>query len=135
MKTQTSPICDHIGIFTTNYKRLVDFYVGKLGFRKEKQDVLPRTIVQPIFGLAGDCDVVRLESGGFKIEIFQPRPARLKKRTGIFGCDHWGFCVGDRKRFCQRLKRKKVKVIEVKRNSHIVYFAQDPDGNRIEIRD
>ncbi|MBN3039463.1 MAG: VOC family protein [Candidatus Omnitrophica bacterium] len=127
--------CDHIGILTNNVKRLERFYVDKLGFKKEKQEVLPRAISKAVFGIDCDCDFIRLEYASVKIELFRPKKSRLKRNQGHAGNHHWGFAVLDREAFCRKLKAKKTKLIEVKRNSHVVYFAQDPDGNRIEIRD
>lgn len=128
-------MCDHIGIFTNNYDRLVNFYIGKLGFRKEKEGVLPKSIIEPIWGLASDCKFIRLVSGDVKIEIFDPITIDLREKIGdIIGYNHWGYEVEDREEFCRKLKRKKVNLIEVKRDNHMIYFVKDPDGNTIEIR-
>jgi catechol 2,3-dioxygenase-like lactoylglutathione lyase family enzyme len=139
--------CDHIGILTNNANRLADFYIHKLGFKKEKQEILPASLMKPIFGISTDCQFIRLESArinsarsslgskGVKIEIFQPHSLCLNGKLRVRGYNHWGFCVSDKKKFCQELKRKKVSIIEVKRNGRMVFFIKDPDGNRIEIRD
>jgi len=126
--------CDHIGLFTNNYKGLLSFY-KKLGFREEKKEILPKSIVKKIFNIQSECIFGRLVSGNVKIELFQLLSAKSKrKQSGYIGYDHWGYCVGDVEKFCRSLKRKKIKIIEVKRNSHRVYFIKDPDGNLIEIR-
>ncbi|MGD2279185.1 MAG: VOC family protein [Candidatus Omnitrophota bacterium] len=137
--------CDHIGIFTTDAKRLVSFYKNKLGFKEErKRTVLPRSLMKIIFGVSSECEFIRLvpapvkkgEKPGLMIEIFEPALKRLKKNSGsAAGLNHWGYSVGDRERYCRKLKKKKVKIIEVKRGDHRTYFIKDPDGNRIEIRD
>jgi catechol 2,3-dioxygenase-like lactoylglutathione lyase family enzyme len=139
--------CDHIGILTNNASKLADFYIHKLGFKKEKQEILPASLAKPIFGISSDCQFIRLASAkidsarsslrskGIKIEIFQPRSLCFSDKLMVRGYNHWGFCVNDKKKFCQELKRKKVRIIEAKRNGHSVYFIKDPDGNRIEIRD
>lgn len=128
--------CDHIGIFTNNSRKLLNFYIKKLGFKKEKESILPKSIVQPIFGISCDCKLIKLAFGNMMIEIFEPTSARMRKRIkNSIGYNHWGYCVDNRKKFLQKLKQKKVKVIEVKRNDHIVYFITDPDENRIEIRE
>ena len=128
--------CDHIGIFTNNSKRLLSFYIKKLGFRKQKETILPKSIVKSIFGISSDCRFIRLISDNVMIEMFEPLSIRGHRRiNNITGYNHWGYCVGDRKKFVQVLKRQKVKIIKVKRNNHLVYFIKDPDGNRIEIRE
>ena len=128
--------CDHIGIFTNNSKRLVNFYVNKLGFKKGMVNKLPKSIMKPLFGISCDCKFIKLYSEGVMIEIFEPMLVRGRKRiNNTIGYNHWGYCVGDRKKFVKKLRRKKVNIIEIKRNDHIIYFITDPDGNRIEIRE
>lgn len=128
--------CDHIGIFTNNSRKLLNFYIKKLGFRKEKESILPKSIVKSIFDVSYACKFIRLVSGDMMIEIFEPTSPRMRKRIkNSIGYNHWGYCVDNRKKFVQKLKQKKVNVIEVKRNDHIVYFITDPDENRIEIRE
>ena len=128
--------CDHIGIFTNDSRKLLNFYIKKLGFRKEKESILPKSIVKSIFGISCDCKLIKLASGNMMIEIFEPVSFRMRKRIkSSIGYNHWGYCVANRKKFIQKLKQKKVNVIEVKRNDHIVYFITDPDENRIEIRE
>jgi catechol 2,3-dioxygenase-like lactoylglutathione lyase family enzyme len=137
--------CDHVGLFSNDAARLARFYCGHLGFSIEKEDILPTSIMKPIFGLADSCRLVKLTAGGtgrrdssppLKIEIFQPLRTRLsRRRNGIVGFNHGSFSVGDRIKFVQGLRSGDVPIIEVRRNGHRVFFIRDPDGNRIEIRD
>jgi catechol 2,3-dioxygenase-like lactoylglutathione lyase family enzyme len=136
MKDKILKTCDHIGIFTTHYKRMVDFYMNKLGFNKEKEELLSKTIMKSIFGISSDCKFVRMAAGDIKIEIFSPINKTFRRKfdhTG--GYNHWALCVGKREKFLQILKREKVKILEVKRNDHSVYFIHDPDGSKIEIKE
>ncbi len=127
--------CDHIGIYTNHAERLVDFYTSKLAFKKVKEENLDRTIFKQIFGVAADCRFIKLRSDSIMLEIFEPITGRARRslRNSI-GINHWGYCVDDREKFVQKLRRQKVPVIEIERNGHRVYFVADPDGNRIEIR-
>jgi catechol 2,3-dioxygenase-like lactoylglutathione lyase family enzyme len=135
MKDKIFKKCDHIGIFTTHYKRMVDFYMNKLGFNKEKEELLSKTIMKSIFGIFSDCKFVRMASGDIKIEIFSPiNKTSRRKLDHTGGYNHWALCVGKREKFLRILKRKKVKILEVKRNDHSVYFIHDPDRNKIEIK-
>ena len=138
------PTCDHIGIFTSNAKRLVSFYKKKLDFKEQrKKEVLPKSLIKLIFGISSECNFIKLVPSSVKkekrpgviVEIFEPTSKRFKKKTSdITGLNHWGYRVGDREKYCRKLKKKKIKVIEVKRGDHRAYFIKDPDGNRIEIR-
>lgn len=127
--------CDHIGLLTNNLKRLERFYIQRLGFRKEREEILPESIAQPIFKVPPAIRFVRLFFGDTKLELFEPLNKNLKK-VGATHCGyhHWGFCVEDRVAFLKKLRMKGIEVIEVKRDTQSVYFIEDPDGNRIEIR-
>ena len=139
LKTWSSQIpvhCDHIGIFTKNAKRLENFYTGILEFKKEKEEVLPKSLMQKVLGVPSDSKLLRLASGNMKLELFQPNMIhRGKKIDNSVGYNHWGYHVGDRERFVRKLARRGVNVLEAQRGDHKVYFLMDPDGNRIEIRD
>jgi len=131
-----SPKCDHIGILTNNSKRLIDFYTKKMGFAKNKENRLPKSIIKTIFDIPYDCKFIKLVSGDMMIEIFEPLSAHVHERmNNIVGMNHWGYCVEDREKFVQELNRREVDITRIKRNEHIIYFVTDPDGNRIEIRD
>ena len=135
-KKEDRVACDHLGIFTQDPERLIRFYTQKMGFDREKDSLIPRSVIEPIFGIADDCRLIRLALKNLKLELFSPLKASLKKpcnRTA--GYNHFGLSTGSRDDFCRKLRRKKVKIIAVKRNSHKVYFVKDPDGNLIEIRD
>ncbi len=136
MSEEIPRACDHVGLFTNDSDRLVNFYVEKLGFKKEKDTTLPESLTEPIFGVASDCRFVRLAAGNVMIEIFQPTSIKATTRlSSSTGLNHWGYCVGNRETFVEVLKEKSVAIIEVRRNAHRIYFIEDPDGNRIEIRD
>jgi catechol 2,3-dioxygenase-like lactoylglutathione lyase family enzyme len=131
----SSNYCDHIGIYTNHARKLEKFYTQKLGFKKEKEEILGQSIVELIFGLRAQLKFIRLTSGSMMIELFEPQSVRIKKKmSSITGYHHWGYCVPDRIKFVKKLKRQGVHVIEVKRNKHTVYFITDPDENLIEIR-
>ena len=136
MKQRIPNTFDHIGIFTYQYKKLVDFYIRKLGFEKEKEELLSKSIMKPVFGITSDCKFARVTLGDIKIEIFSPiKATSRKKHNYTIGYNHWALCIADREKFFQKLKRRKVEILEVKRNNHSVYFIHDPDGNKIEIKD
>ena len=128
--------CDHIGLFSDNPKKLINFYVKKLGFEKEKEDLISKDTIYSIFGISLECRLIRLSAPGIKIEIFssKDKPKR-KKFKRIKGINHWGLSTGDRQIFLKKLIKRKVKIVTIKRNSHKVYFIRDPERNLIEIRD
>lgn len=136
MKNKLIRSCDHIGIFTNHYKGLVNFYTLKLGFVKEKEERLTKSIMQSVFGVASEGKFTRLVSGDMRMEIFSLVGVHLRKKDNrSIGYNHWSACVTDKKKFLDGLKRKGVKIISIKRNDHFVFFVKDPDGNRIEVKE
>lgn len=127
--------CEHIGLFTQNMSISKTFYTNILGFEVKSYGILPRSVVEPIFGLADDCRFMKLEKDGFMIEIFQPLSTVPQERTiGSIGINHWGYRVDDRAAFVARMRRNGQRIVEIDRNGRSVHFLIDPDGNRIEIR-
>ncbi|MCK4941903.1 VOC family protein [candidate division WOR-3 bacterium] len=128
--------CDHIGFFTKNAEKLVEFYTGVLEFVVTQESVLTGSIVNAIFGLESDCRFIKLVKGDFMVELFEPLSPDIRERISkVAGLNHWGYCVDNREDFVKRLRTKNVPVIKIERNGRSVYFMTDPDENRIEIRD
>lgn len=128
---------NHIGIFTGHHKRLLDFYLPVLGFKKEYQTILPKEVMYPIFGIPYECHMVKIIGGGIALEIFWLDDYKLKSEgRWMSGYNHFGLEVKDRDRFIKRLKtRFKAKIIKVDRGGRFVYFIRDPDGNLIEVKE
>ena len=136
MKEKFLKTCDHIGIITNNYRRLVNFYTKKLEFTVEKEEKLSKSVMRTVFGLASEGGFTRLVSGNARIEIFHITSGHLKQRTNTtIGYNHWALRVEDKDKFIRKIMKKGVKIIHIKRTDHSVYFIKDPDGNRIEIKD
>ena len=126
---------DHIGLWTDNTSRLINFYEKKLGFRVMSSQRLSSDIVKKIFGFNTTCCFYRLKSDGLFLEIFEPhKKSSIDKPKFIKGIHHFGLVVENRENFIKKASKQKIKIVRVKRNGHFVYFIRDPDGNMIEIR-
>jgi catechol 2,3-dioxygenase-like lactoylglutathione lyase family enzyme len=135
MNTKLIRSCDHIGIFTNHFQRLVNFYTEKIGFTKGKDNRLSKSLMLSVFGVASEGKFCHLVSGDVRMEIFTLVGNRLLKRSNrSLGYNHWAICVSDVTKFISGLKRKGVKIISIKRDDHFVCFIEDPDGNRIEVK-
>ena len=128
--------CDHIGIFTQNMEAMKKFYMDALGFSLGNETILPKSVMDKIFGFGHDCRFAKLHRDGFMVELFAPASTGLNTRiTGTTGLNHWGYCVADRSSFVDGLRQQGHTIVEIYRNGRSTYFVVDPDGNRIEIRD
>ena len=128
---------DHVGIFTNHPRRMLDFYQNKLFLKKKYQIVLAAEICKNVFGIHEECYMAPFSCDDSCVEIFWPVKHKSKKvGTRNCGINHFGVVVANRKSFCEKLEDKfKVKVINVSRGDHRLYFIKDPDGNIIEVRD
>lgn len=126
----------HVGIFTNDPDRLINFYTKKLGFKLVSHSPIEKNIIKKIFKFNRDCLLSKLILGEAALEIFSSCAKIFKKnKEGQTGYNHWSFIVKDKTKFCKKLAQKKVKIITVARNGYFTYFVRDPDGNRIEIQD
>lgn len=124
----------HIGIFTSHPKRLINFYRNALGFKQEKVNQLPGTLIKQIFGIACACRMNVLSQGSIKIEIFSSKDQKFKKDNRLTqGLNHWGYFVKNKVDFARKLVKSGQRVKKIKRGEHFVYFTYDPDNNPIEI--
>jgi catechol 2,3-dioxygenase-like lactoylglutathione lyase family enzyme len=127
---------NHIAIFTNKPKRLADFYVKIFGFKKDKEFIAQKDIISQIFGFKKDCHLIKLSRDTIHLEIISLCEGKFKPMDDFrTGYNHWAWGIENKERFCEQLKKRKVKVIEVARDERILYFAKDPDGNIIEIQD
>ena len=126
----------HIALHTNNPERLTSFYTNKLGFKKEKESLAPKALMRKIFGFGSDCRLIMLSRGSTRLELISLARGRFKARSADkVGYGHWACVVKDKVRFCHAIEKKKVKVIKTTKNSRLICFIKDPDGNRIEVQD
>ena len=128
--------CDHIGFFTKNADRLIEFYTETLKFTLKQESVLSSSMTRAIFGIDSDCRFIKLIHNDFMLELFEPVSSKARQGISKVSCrTHWGYCVENREDFVQKLRNMNVPVIEIKRDGRSVYFITDPENNLIEIRD
>lgn len=147
---------NHLGLFTQQPKRILNFYLRGLGFTKEYQTLLPGNVMYPIFKINHECHMAKLIRDDIALEVFWFAPLETKEksgrrkmsltgfenyklkeaRIGTAGYNHFGVEVKDRQKFCNTLaKRFGIKVIKIRRQDHYNYFIQDPDKNLIEVKE
>ncbi len=128
------PVCDHIGLFTNDPERLLDFYTRIMEFDKISDSILDKSIMKSIFGINIKCRFIKLSKGELMLEIFTPIEQKSQVQTKI-GINHFGYKQNNKIKFVQRLKEQGQNLITIKKNNHSIYFIKDPDGNLIELRE
>jgi catechol 2,3-dioxygenase-like lactoylglutathione lyase family enzyme len=126
--------CHHIGIFTRDPERLIQYYTQGLGFDEGETRILSPELMEQIFGIKDECQLTKLTQDHAVIEIFAPLHSDLiesSKRTA--GYNHWALEVEDKEAYVQTLEERAVPVIRVDHQGRVIYFISDPEGNLIEI--
>ncbi len=126
----------HIGVFTVHPKRMLNFYLGKLGFKEKNRGILSKAQAYALFRAPYDCVMAKLTKANVCVEIFWSKGKMSNApRPSVIGYNHFGIEMGARDAFCRRIKnRKRIRIIKIKRGDHYTCFIRDPDGNLIELR-
>jgi catechol 2,3-dioxygenase-like lactoylglutathione lyase family enzyme len=126
--------CHHIGLFTKDPQRLIQYYTQKLGFVEGGARVLSPELTEQIFGIRDECRLIKLTQDQAAIEIFTPLHSDLvdsSPRTA--GYNHWALEVEDKEAYVQLLEERDVPVTKIDHQGRKLYFISDPEGNRIEL--
>ena len=129
------PACQHIALFVRNIKTMSRFYTQQLQFTLERDYVAERGQMKDIFGIDAPCRIQYLSLRGFGVELFQFRGTRLiERRARTAGLNHWTLLVEDKYLFCEKLRKKKISVIQIIKSHGHTFFIKDPEGNLIEVK-
>jgi len=126
--------CHHIGIFTENPGRLIQYYTQGLGFAEGESRILSPELTEAIFGIRAECQLTKLTQNSAVIEIFAPVNASLDVRSRkTAGYNHWALEVEDKEAYIRILEEREVSVTKIPHQGRLIYFVGDPEGNLIEI--
>jgi len=124
---------DHIELLTAAPQRVVEFYVGTLGFRERERVRIPGTPNGPL-------DLVYLELGGTTVEVmhFPDAGSRIAPRAAEqrLGWQCLALEVDDMDAALAHLKARGIEPAwgPMKRPDYARAEIRDPDGNPIELR-
>ena len=119
----------HIGVWASDPDAVRRFYEGTMGLQLEREYEVPAQLMNAIFGLNRDCNVMVFSGEEARVEVFEV------KGESLSGINHFSISVGDRVEFFQRVKGAGGECLEVMRGDHPVYFVRGPEGLLIEIKD
>ncbi len=124
----------HIGLFSREPKKLIEFYTNCLGFEQLDTKSVSKEWMVQIFGVPVECQLIKLRIDSLVIEIFASPELELVERSApSVGYNHWGLGVEDKESFVRELGRKRVPVLKLEGTGRSIYFIKDPEGNLIEI--
>lgn len=123
---------DHIELLTAAPGRIIDFYVGVLGFRERERSRIPETP-------SGPLDLVYLELGDTTVEVMCYPEAKTIPSRGAerrLGWQCLALEVDDMDDILNMLKGKGVQAAwgPLKGPDYTRSEIRDPDGNPLELR-
>ncbi len=126
--------CHHIGIFTAEPQRLIQYYTQGLGFVEGDARILSPDLTEKIFGIKDECRLTKLTQDQAVVEIFSPLHSPLDEQSQrATGYNHWALEVEDKEAYVRVLEERDVPVTKIDHQGRMIYFISDPDGNLIEI--
>jgi len=126
----------HIGITCSDIVKSEEFYCKSFGLTKTKEAKVPENFIQQVFGINSSAILVYLKAkNGQLLELFEfPEAKNLKSSMGSIS--HLALSVGNREEIAEKLRTTGVEVkIFTKDDGRKVYFAVDPDGVMVELKD
>jgi len=129
----------HLGVVPSDIERSRRFYSTVLGLKIKREFTVPKEDIRKIFGIDSPASIISYElEKGQTLELFEfpDKKGTVKNESFNIGINHFALYVGDRKTFGKKLEDRGVETVFVDRGEKgFVYFAKDPDGILIELRD
>lgn len=126
----------HLGITCKNISDSLKFYTENFDLVKIRESIVPQKETKQIFGVDSPAHIVTLKAeNNQEIELFEfPEANNNNCRMG--NISHFALFVGNRRETLNKFIAKGLKTIYIDRgDNRFVYFAVDPDGNLIELRE
>ena len=125
----------HIGIVCSDIEKSERFYIENFGLEKHHTFHVPSSVMDKIFGVKSAANIIALKAENSIIELFDFYEAKnLSLSMGRI--THISLFVKDSKACAEKLRENGVDIIEVDREEgRVIYFAKDPDGVLIELKE
>ena len=121
----------HIAVVSKSQENSDRFYEGILGLKKMKTSYLKKDIIEQIFSVADDCQVIFYANQDIAIEVFIP--VSISETVSSFG--HLCLEVDDREQFLENCQKKGIEIRRIPKGPSLVIFIKDYDGNLFEIKE
>ena len=120
----------HIAIIASDYDKAKDFYVNKLGRKRNREGERKER---------KDCIIFREGGENIEIELFiEKNPPKRLTRPEARGLRHLAFRVDDIYKSVEELKKRGIETEEIRidplNGKHMTFFF-DPDGLPLELHE
>ena len=126
----------HIGILVNSMEKSVSFYENVMGFKKHHGFELTADVMEQAFGLNSPAkvEVLTCDAGAVELIMAKDTPQHLREAHNL-GINHFAVEVEDLDKYVREIEDKDVKLKSFKKDDMTIWFAMDPDGVLIELKE
>ncbi len=121
----------HSGLAASSEEKADRFFIDILGLEKSMPKTLDRKLAQAIFGINKELLIIHYRGGTAHYEILVYQEFKAPEKQIAHSCIQ----VTDLINFVNKCRDAGLKVIEVPKESVIVTFISDYDGNLFEVKE
>ena len=126
----------HVGILVKSLEESVKYYEEVLGFEKRHSSELPANIMNDAFDISVPAKVQLLSCNNSMVELFELQDSdKFCSSTVLSGINHFAIEVDDLKAYVEAIGVKGGKTKSFKKGDRTIWFAIDPNGVLIELRE
>ncbi len=126
----------HIGLVVKSLEDSRKFYEDVMGFKTHHDAKFSHEIMLQIFSIDSPAKAAFLNCDSGAIEIFMPdNNSSDTHQPGKCGINHFAIEVENVEDYVNNIREKGGKLNPLKKGDRTVWFASDPDGNIIELKE
>jgi len=122
---------NHVAVFCSTEKKSDAFYCDLLGLEKVNSRILPKDLIEKIFGISTELKMINYASDDVRFEVFVGKDNRL----GAHKIGHVCLEVDDREAFRKKCEAMKVHQNKIPKDDSFILFISDDAGNLFEIKE
>ncbi len=121
----------HTGIAASSEEKADRFFIDILGLEKSMPKILDKKLTQAIFGINNELLIIHYRGGTVHYEILVYQEYKAPENQITHSCIQ----VTDLINILNKCRDAGVKVVEIPKDSVVVTFISDYDGNLFEVKE
>jgi len=120
----------HTGLAVSSEEKADRFYCDILGLEKSESRIIDRQIVRTLFGIDHELRMIHYQGGTVDFELFIQKGFKAPEKQIAHTC----IKIADLPDIIARCRKAGIRVVEVTKNSGVITFISDYDGNLFELK-
>jgi catechol 2,3-dioxygenase-like lactoylglutathione lyase family enzyme len=121
----------HSGLAASSEEKADRFFIGILGLEKSIPKTLDKNLAQAIFGINNELSIIHYQSETVHYEILVYQDYKAPDKQIAHSCIQ----VTNLRSFVNKCRDAGVKVVEIPKDSVVITFISDYDGNLFEVKE